>query len=178
MSPADLPRFSVTTARPEGCSGQFDPSPFMVEGHLGYIYVGNGRFIRGRFVVADPIQHTCDFLCEDPTVRGRLQEGASYPYLDSYWGDRAELVLDEGRTWQEAEFQPYDAISTRGEVLPGGWDHEHCSICWETIGCGGQAAGFVSGDDWVCGECYRRFVVPKSLDFVLWQAGYAGPSAP
>jgi hypothetical protein len=140
--------------------------------------VGDCRFLRGKFIGIDQAERSCNFYPEEPTPSERLHIGVSYAYLDRYWGGRAALVLDECRSWREAVFQPYDAISTGGEVLLGGWDHEHCSICWETIGCGGQAAGFVSGDDWVCGECYRRFVVPKSLDFVRWQAGYAGPSAP
>jgi hypothetical protein len=73
--------------------------------------------------------------------------------------------------------RPAGAAPQGGELIPGGWDHEHCSICWETIGGGGQVAGFVSGeDDWVCGECHRHFVAPRSLAFVTWQPGFR-PSA-
>jgi len=153
----------------------------MGEGRIGSVYAGDGRFIRGRFIGVDPAQHTCDFPPDDPTTAGLLRAGSSYPYLDNYWGDRAELVLDEGRTWREADFQPRETTPIGGELIPGGWDHEHCSICWERIGCGGQAAGLVSGAndwDWVCGECHRLFVVPRSLEFVTWQAGFNHPSGP
>lgn len=54
-----------------------------------------------------------------------------------------------------------------GEVVEAGWDHEHCAICWETIGPGGQTEGYVSADrTWVCERCYVDFVDRRSLDFI------------
>jgi hypothetical protein len=53
------------------------------------------------------------------------------------------------------------------ELVESGWDHEHCAICWETLGPGGQAEGYVSGQrTWVCERCYLNFVERRSLDFI------------
>jgi hypothetical protein len=194
MSTTDLPRFSVTAIQSGRGSGRFEPSPLIGEHWIGCIYVGDGKFLWGRFVAVDHAQHTCDFQPDDPTAMCLLRAGGSYPYLDGYWGERAELVLDPERTWREAEFQLADAVQvpsaqgvlwTRsseaapagGDLVPDGWDHEHCSICWEKIGRGGAGVGFVSGaDDWVCVGCYHRYVASRSLAFVNWQTGYDSPS--
>ena len=55
-----------------------------------------------------------------------------------------------------------------GEVVPGGWEHEHCAICWQKIGFGGEPRGFFSlPESWVCEGCYGSFVVPRSLAFAI-----------
>jgi hypothetical protein len=196
MGPEMLPRLRAVTIS-EGCIlGRFDPSPWAKENAIAGLYLGGGRFLWGRFSQVDRAGTTCSFAPDDPAERPALRAGESYPYVDGYYGERAELVLDPARTWRQAEFRPTDAIRVPdagggmwvrpagatpqgGELLPGGWDHEHCSICWERIGGGGQAAGFVSGeDDWVCGECYRQFVAPRSLAFVTWQTGFIPSSGP
>jgi hypothetical protein len=82
MSPADLPRFSVTATHGGICGGRYDPSPFIGERWIGCVYLGDGRFIWGRFIRVDQAQHTCDFLPDDPTAAGLLREDGSYPYLD------------------------------------------------------------------------------------------------
>jgi hypothetical protein len=107
--------------------------------------VEDARFIWGRFIGVDQTLHTCHFLLDDPIREGLLRAGGSYPYLEGYWGERAELVLDEDQTWREADYRPRDTTRIGGGVIPGGWHHEHCSICWERIGVGGQPSGFVSG---------------------------------
>ena len=125
--------------------------------------------------------------------------------LDGYWGERAEIVLDQTRRWDRARFEPTDAIRLQGpagvwlkpvtgddegtpttsagafpagataggseiggaEVVESGWDHEHCAICWETLGPRGQPEGYVSGQrTWVCERCYLNFVERRSLDFI------------
>lgn len=195
MRPSELPRFLITAALDGSCIGRFDPSPFIGESWIGCLYLADERFIWGRFIQVDLRQHTCEFLPDNPTTMVLLRVGTPYPYLDGYWGERAELVLKTDQTWREANFQPSDAVQvsvpqgimwTRstekapiGDRIPNGWDHEHCSICWERIGCEGQATGFVNeADDWVCGECFGLFVSPKSLAFVIWQPGYLHPTGP
>ena len=103
--------------------------------------------------------------------------------LDGYWGQRAEIVLDSTREWRKARFEPSHAVAFRepggtcvskadspkppgGELIKGGWDHEHCAICWETLGSGGQPEGYLSQNDWVCEHCFERFVQQRSLDFI------------
>ncbi len=55
-----------------------------------------------------------------------------------------------------------------GRIVSGGWEHEHCRICWEKIGQGGAPTGFLSEDDeWACTRCYQEYVLPKSVGFVM-----------
>lgn len=113
-------------------------------------------------------------------IRSRHQ----WSILDGYWGERAELVLDEDREWHRAKFEPTDAIAFReggglvmkqktgpdsegGQVIEGGWDHEHCAICTGKLGTGGEAEGYLSPPcTWVCERCYVQFVRTRSLDFI------------
>ena len=53
------------------------------------------------------------------------------------------------------------------DIVKAAWDHEHCAICWETIGPGGQTEGFVNTQQtWVCECCYVNFVRQRSLGFI------------
>jgi hypothetical protein len=185
MQPADLPHFTVAALHSDSCEGRFDPSPWVGEGWITGLYLAGGRFLWGRFRDIDLPARTCLF-CPDSTAElSVLRSGESYPFMDGYWGERAELVLSENRHWQRALFEPADMVrypaagggwmATRlspeapsgGQVVPGGWDHEHCDICQQKIGHAGEPEGFFSPpDSWVCAECYPRFVAPRSLAFV------------
>jgi hypothetical protein len=167
------------------CSGRFDASSWIGEGWIGYICIGEGRFIRGRFREIDSKANTCSFYPDDATEIAGLRPNVSYPYLDGYWGERAELVLDERRNWQRRAFEPSDAVRYQapggasmvtkssaeappgGETVDGGWDHEHCDICWETINVYDQPAGYFSPPrTWICDRCYTSYVIPRSLAFI------------
>lgn len=55
----------------------------------------------------------------------------------------------------------------RGEIIKDGWDHEHCSICWQKISPIAQPEGYFSPPHtWVCVRCYDQFVQPRSLGFI------------
>jgi hypothetical protein len=165
--------------------GCFDASSWVGEGWIAGLYLGGGRFLWGRFRDIDTAARTCSFYPDQAAEISALREGESYPFMDGYWGERAELVLDEKRHWQRTRFEPADMVrfpaagggwmATRmspeaprgGEVVLGGWDHEHCDICQKKIGRGGEAEGFFSlPDSWVCEECYFGFVALRSLAFV------------
>jgi hypothetical protein len=109
--------------------------------------------------------------------------GERFLYLDGYWGEQAEIVLDSRLKWEYRPFIPSDAIcfanaggsiATQaadaplgGTIVAGGWDHEHCVVCMETIGAGGLAEGWTTGGEhWVCPSCYRDYVEARSLDFI------------
>ena len=114
-----------------------------------------------------------------------LRNNRSYPRLDGYWGERTELVCDRSRGWRERRFEAADAVGfsadrghmirkmsdslpAGGTIIEGGWDHEHCEICWATISPAGEPIGmFAEPDHWVCCNCYHRFIVPRSLDFIV-----------
>jgi hypothetical protein len=184
MSPADLPRFQILAILTDRCPGRFDPSSWVGENWITGLYLGGGRFLWGRFRDVDAAARTCSFSPEHLAELSMLRPTESYPFMDGYWGERAELVLDESRSWQRAVFEASDMVlfpgpggtsmgarsspdePAGGKVTPGGWDHEHCEICNTKIGCGGEPEGFFSPPDaWVCQECYNSFVVPRSLAF-------------
>ncbi|MHC4562385.1 MAG: hypothetical protein ACYS8X_06390 [Planctomycetota bacterium] len=64
---------------------------------------------------------------------------------------------------------PFDADDVRDghwECVPGGWDHDHCSICWWTlqeaedpeVGTGWHCE---DSENWVCNECYETLLRPR-----------------
>jgi hypothetical protein len=105
---------------------------------------------------------------------------SEWEILDGYWGERAQIVLDEASRWHKTHFQASDAIGAAGvmrreatdddwdsEMIKHGWDHEHCAICWEKLGRSGQLEGYLSTQSvWVCEQCYVNFVEPRSLEFI------------
>jgi hypothetical protein len=79
-------------------------------------------------------------------------------------------------TWQKARFRPSDAeqyqrtptgqiISDVPEIIPAGWDHEHCMLCMTTISelpdC--QCEGYNNEEEnlWLCVACYERYISPS-----------------
>jgi hypothetical protein len=155
MGPEVLPTFRLQTIGESGLIGRFEPSPWAEERAVAGLYLGGGRFLWGRFCRVDQSEATCEFEPDDLTELLALRIGESYPYVDGYYGERAELVLDSTRIWHLSVFRPTDSVrfegtagimETRasghtpdgGVTVPGGWDHEHCFICQEKIGTGGQ----------------------------------------
>jgi hypothetical protein len=165
------------------------------DGAVGYLKIGS-RMVEGRWHARGA---SWEFVPDAPDLMEVVLAHPESEAFDGYWGERAELVLDETRRWSKATFQPTSAMRMHGpgvvlfrpddatslaaipavggasvdsqtsgaEVIPGGWDHEHCAICWETIGAGGQAEGYVSNQrTWVCSPCYGAFVELRSLDFI------------
>lgn len=124
------------------------------------------------------------FTPESNTSLADLQGRGEWTVLDDYRGERAALVLDRDREWCRTDFTPVDAVrivesggrslmtradprALHGTLVKGGWDHEHCAICWGTIGIHGGAVGYVSPPDiWACEDCHRNFISTRSLDFI------------
>ncbi|HTP30785.1 MAG TPA: hypothetical protein VMJ75_01350 [Candidatus Acidoferrales bacterium] len=51
------------------------------------------------------------------------------------------------------------------QLVPGGWDHEHCQLCREHINNGDF--GYRDEDDhWLCESCYDKYVKHHDLSFV------------
>lgn len=151
MQVSDLPTFSVVDVHEQHCTGRFVPSPWVGEGWIAALYLIGDRFLWGRFRDVDTAASTCSFYPDEAADLQVLRRSSSYPYVDGYWGERAELVLDAGRNWQRRRFHPTDAVRypapesswlvttsspeapSGGEIISGAWEHEHCGICWETI---------------------------------------------
>jgi len=66
-------------------------------------------------------------------------------------------------------YETYSDPATRPEgceLVAGGWDHEHCGLCWERImeEPHGQPDGYTDGRHrWLCIACFERFVSPRRI---------------
>ena len=42
-----------------------------------------------------------------------------------------------------------DGEAAEETIIPGGWDHEHCALCWQTISCEAEddQLGYMNGKD-------------------------------
>ena len=100
--------------------------------------------------------------------------------LQPWWTlEQLDIVRDSRRTWTEVQFRPELAVKVEstdfvmlrkvraaddsaapGALVEGGWDHEHCTLCWTKISERPEAGlAYWSDDDWLCRECYERFFV-------------------
>jgi len=52
---------------------------------------------------------------------------------------------------------------TAEEVVSGGWEHEHCELCWATISPhdGHQPTGYTDGKEWLCISCFGKYIAPR-----------------
>lgn len=185
-----LPRLRITAIDANDLSVSFDEPKWIGEGWIICIRSSPGTFLWGRFISVDGEQKTARFVLDRQEDRFFLQPGVEYEYLDGYWGKRAELVFDRSRKWSRMEFKPTDAVEfilkdkrVRGKWgqkpmagaesihrVEGGWDHEHCQICWESISQfeGDQKSGYKNqNDEWLCDRCFNSFVKQKSIDFII-----------
>jgi hypothetical protein len=108
-----------------------------------------------------------------------LIAGSIYKFI-SWWGDsQLDIAQSNPARWEKREFEPKDAVKLHtsdglvmarkfdaGEALPkaeivqGGWNHEHCFLCWKRISQheDDEQVGYTDGKDWLCEACYERFV--------------------
>src|SRR4051812_45104331 len=104
---------------------------------------------------------------------------------EDWWTpQQGQLVEDPTRTWHRADFAPSDMVLLRrgdgqasvgrslspnevppsdAEIVKGGWDHEHCELCWAEISAAGgnPSAGYTDGKGWLCTACYDRYIAPR-----------------
>jgi len=175
----ELPTWTPEVISAARGRGRFTPSRWIASDRDGCLVLPSERVLWGRFRDVEPETRRCSFELRDELPAEPLEVGHAYPYLDGYWGERAELVLDRARAWRREAFVARPATrvgnairrSTSADdprsVLVDGWDHEHCAICGEKIGTGGVAEGFRSSHEetWLCEACHSH-VVARSLDFI------------
>ena len=89
------------------------------DGWIACLYLASGRFVWGQFSEVDEAKRTAVFTLKDSSYRFAMILGQQYPYLDGYWGDRAELVHDMSRVWIRTEFHPRDSIRD-GQLISDG----------------------------------------------------------
>ena len=113
---------------------------------------------------------------------------ARFAVFDSYWLGAVRLVLDQRRSWKQIDFRPRDAFEqpnpgggrmwriatdadrhrTDGRIVPGGWDHEHCDICWAKVSESNQRGAYVDDrDHWLCEMCHSMYVQRGDVGFVV-----------
>lgn len=106
------------------------------------------------------------------------------PHIEEEWWtpDQVQLANDVFRIWEKRLFvaQPGYWIKVPGGRLltrlwpngqlpegatlqDGAWDHEHCRLCWKKImeKGGDFQEGYTDGQDWVCPDCYVKYVAPS-----------------
>ena len=176
MKTDNLPKFRVETIHYEANQtiivGKANRWEWIGEGHYAFMLVNEHTVIVGKFRDVDERSMKARFIPDGLVEKGKIQPKKAYPYLDGYWGERAELVFDNSLEWTRLDFEPRDAIATRKdgskELVRDGWDHEHCHICWATISLHENTSYMKSsGDDNVCLECFEKYVEKQSIDFIV-----------
>lgn len=168
--PDHVAKILITAIDDELAYGRYTPgTPDPTQGAAD-IFVTDWELIQGRLTVPDDPQQPATFRARLEEDLKRLEIGRTYKIVDGYYGWKAEPVLDRERVWTRRVFEPKDAIKTyydgRREEIPGGWDHEHCEICYATISPKKQPEGYADQEDrWVCIRCYETYVQPRSLAF-------------
>lgn len=151
------------------------------------IYKHPAVFIDGKFEVLNLRRKQAAFFPIEEDMEAHLEVGQTYYCFDGYWAMRAELVLDRSKTWVKIRFEPRDAIECRVDnmrvvtqpgakvpekvesprIVKGGWDHEHCNICWATIDEFRNQYAYIDQEKhWLCEDCYNNYYVPQSLHFI------------
>jgi hypothetical protein len=184
-----LPRIKILATDSEGLSVSFDEIKWVSNYGKVCIISPANSLVWGRFLSIVERDKTARFIPERKDTISLLHVDDTYIYLDGYWGERAELVFDRKREWVCTTFKSVDAIefivdgkrmrSVLGQSpiagaedvrrVADGWDHEHCAICWETIGsyeCEENTGFKDQNNEWVCKRCYESYVVPKKLTFI------------
>ena len=130
-------------------STRYGSETWVQSGWLGDLRIGS-RFLRGRWSEAGACWA---FSPEDQNALETVAEVRDFHVFDGYWGERAELVLDESLNWRDAIWSNPD-------------DHDHCRICWGTISSEENTSHFAaSAQVRVCPTCHSSYVQPRNIDF-------------
>jgi hypothetical protein len=142
-------------------------------GWIVVICIDENRFVEGKFTDVNLPNYQVTIDVSDLASQDYLRVGEEYPLLDGYWGELVELVFNNSIIWKRVKFESKDSTvyhpDGRVEILKGGWNHEHCKICFQNISMfeADDQFGYVNQkDDWLCESCYQKYAANKSLDFV------------
>jgi len=99
------------------------------------------------------------------SVRGMAEYYRKFHWERRTWVCRDALAFrSDGRLYLYVG-QPYDA--EKGDLMKGGWTEDHCAICWWRLSESTDpehGVGHTNGQDWLCNECYQRFVSADRSD--------------
>lgn len=177
-----LPELKVITINKNIISCELTSLKMIGEKWIGCIIrnIKEPPYIWGRFLNVDMDNKKCDFKLNDSIDAEKLNISIFYKYLNGYWGERVELVFDKTRNWNLSIFRPTDAVAIdkgiirklndgrileESKIIKGGWNHEHCYICWETIS-NNDKAWVDKKNIWFCKECYNNYIKNEDISFV------------
>lgn len=90
-----------------------------------------------------------------------------------------EIAVCRTRSWRRERWRPRPALihrigggtslfhgqtfdPTKTDLVPNGWNHDHCAICWWTLiesDDEQRAFGYIDEiGEWICSECYSQFI--------------------
>ncbi|RPH54767.1 MAG: hypothetical protein EHM89_18115 [Acidobacteria bacterium] len=191
MKLQDLPQFSIKKvaagAAYPALIGHFSGLDGVREGR-SWLY-SPGQSLFGELHDLDLSSGSAIFSAPYWDAQSAGQPGMSLPWLDGYWDPyQIEMIVDPNHVWRWVEFVPSDAQhfllqGHRGwtkvgqklpenavplEVVPSGWDHEHCDLCRAHIDADSGRGAYVDGDDrWMCETCYHRYAERHDLSFLV-----------
>src|SRR5437870_3317205 len=96
---------------------------------------------------------------DDEYHRKEFAEILDRQFVQRTFSPRAALVakepVDGHQAWQDYHGGPYD--KSKFDLVPGQWDHEHCSVCYFTI-----TNGYTYWENGrriklLCDACYETF---------------------
>ena len=192
---ADLPQFLITGIERSETNIQFMGKINVPSAYSGdaWLYRSGTTSIIGTLIVnnsdggSDTFNASREYLIDEPTIGQRL------PVIEARWDARqVAMIVNEDNLWKHVHFKPSDAINFKSPevsegwiatqkaenteippgskfigVVPNGWDHEHCDLCWKKIGIGGDDCGYVYDDkQWLCEACYLTYAEKHDLSFL------------
>ena len=169
-----LPTLRVDKIIPEGNAfiimGSVSRWQWVGENYCAYLYVNQEKLIEGKFRDVNEVNRSVMFVTTG-FAPNFMKVDETYPFFDGYWGQRAVLVFDNTLSWQETAFEPRDAVTHNvdgtTELVRGGWDHEHCDICWATIDLQENTVYMKNNDHAiVCLGCFENYILKKSIEFI------------
>jgi hypothetical protein len=104
--------------------------------------------IHGKKVNADSLRHAV----------ARLREH-HFLWERKLWQPRDVVYERDGKRFSFDVTLAQDA--ERFALVKAGWNKDHCAIChWELFASGDvtHSFGFTNGRDWICDECYGKFI--------------------
>ncbi len=189
---ARLNQFTVQTIERDGehvlLFGTLNKPGQPSQGDHMSLFLTLDKQVDGQLVALNPDTRSATLRVPSIDYDPSIAAGAALPICDTFCLQNIKLVLDSPSRWTCRTFQsrdafeqpgpsggrmwraiePGDADRTDGKIVPGGWDHEHCALCCERIGGGGQLDGYFnsSSNEWLCARCYKRYVQKQNLSFV------------
>jgi hypothetical protein len=160
-----------------------------IENGRAWLYVSASKSIIGDIIITPRATFTAPlWAMNDAAV-----VGAKLPIVDGRWNAyQVSMIVDEQHIWRRHRFTASDAIQfsrqgitpgwiatmKSGKPLPadaenqgvivGAWDHEHCDLCDQKIGHGGDEFGYVDSEDrWLCEMCFLAYAEKHDLSFLL-----------